>query len=84
MTAGISSDDQRPGRNSSARLSNMVTITGAGDHDRTDWLITTTGIRRETGGPPRANHRKLDWLRDHPNARLCKLLVQRSEASAMP
>jgi hypothetical protein len=23
----------------------MITITGAGDHDRPDWLITMTGIR---------------------------------------
>jgi hypothetical protein len=23
----------------------MITITGAGDHDQTDWLITMTGIR---------------------------------------
>ena len=24
----------------------MITITGLGDHDRPDWLITMTGIRR--------------------------------------
>ena len=24
----------------------MITITGAGDHDRPDWLITMTGIRK--------------------------------------
>jgi hypothetical protein len=24
----------------------MITITGAGDHDQPDWLITMTGIRR--------------------------------------
>jgi len=23
----------------------MITITGLGDHDRPDWLITMTGIR---------------------------------------
>jgi hypothetical protein len=23
----------------------MITITGAGDHDRPEWLITMTGIR---------------------------------------
>jgi hypothetical protein len=26
--------------------SGMITITGAGDHDPPDWLITMTGIRR--------------------------------------
>jgi hypothetical protein len=26
-------------------VSGMITITGAGDHDQPDWLITMTGIR---------------------------------------
>jgi hypothetical protein len=30
---------------SSAQASSMITITGAGDHDQPDWLITMTGIR---------------------------------------
>jgi len=25
----------------------MITITGAGDHDQPDWLITMTGIRKD-------------------------------------
>jgi hypothetical protein len=28
-----------------AEASNVITITGAADHDRPDWLITMTGIR---------------------------------------
>ena len=28
----------------------MITITGLGDHDQLDWLITMTGIRRLTEG----------------------------------
>ena len=31
---------------SSTQVSSMITITGLGDHDRPDWLITMTGIRR--------------------------------------
>jgi len=43
-----------PARLSSPRLSS--TITGPGDHDRPDWLITMTGIRNRLwkfalGGP---------------------------------
>jgi len=30
---------------SSTQVSSMITITGLGDHDRPDWLITMTGIR---------------------------------------
>jgi hypothetical protein len=26
-------------------VSSMITITGAGDHDRPEWLITMAGIR---------------------------------------
>jgi hypothetical protein len=32
-------------KHSSAQASSMITITGAGDHDPPDWLITMTGIR---------------------------------------
>ena len=34
-----------PARHSSAQASSVITITGIGDHDRPDWLITMTGIR---------------------------------------
>ena len=45
-----------PARLSSPRLSSTITITGPGDHDRPDWLITMTGIRNRLwkfalGGP---------------------------------
>ena len=30
---------------SSTQASSVITITGLGDHDRPDWLITMTGIR---------------------------------------
>ena len=36
-----------PARLSSPRLSSTITITGPGDHDRPDWLITMTGIRNQ-------------------------------------
>jgi hypothetical protein len=29
----------------------MITITGAGDHDQPDWLITMTGIRTDVNSP---------------------------------
>ncbi len=32
-------------RHSSAQASSVITITGIGDHDQPDWLITMTGIR---------------------------------------
>jgi heme oxygenase len=34
-----------PARHSSAQASSVITITGIGDHDQPDWLITMTGIR---------------------------------------
>jgi hypothetical protein len=34
-----------PARHSSAQASSVITITGIGDHDQLDWLITMTGIR---------------------------------------
>ena len=33
-------------RASSTQASSTITITGAGDHDQPDWLITMTGSRR--------------------------------------
>ena len=30
---------------SSTQVSSVITITGLGDHDQPDWLITMTGIR---------------------------------------
>jgi hypothetical protein len=30
---------------SSSLVSSVITITGLGDHDQPDWLITMTGIR---------------------------------------
>jgi hypothetical protein len=30
---------------SSTQLRSVITITGLGDHDQPDWLITLTGIR---------------------------------------
>jgi hypothetical protein len=45
----ISGDDQMPRhadrQASSAAACNMITITGIGDHDRLEWLITMNGIR---------------------------------------
>ena len=35
-----------PARHSSAQVRSVITITGLGDHDQPDWLITMTGIRR--------------------------------------
>ena len=39
---------------SSAQVRSVITITGLGDHDQPDWLITMTGIhnQRHAGGPP--------------------------------
>jgi hypothetical protein len=34
-----------PARYSSTQVSSVITITGLGDHDQPDWLITMTGIR---------------------------------------
>jgi hypothetical protein len=34
-----------PARRSSIQASSVITITGAGDHDRPDWLTTMNGIR---------------------------------------
>ena len=34
-----------PARHSSTRASSVITITGLGDHDQPEWLITMTGIR---------------------------------------
>ena len=47
-----------PARHSSAQASSVITITGIGDHDQPDWLITMTGIRiqmldQPLGGDPR-------------------------------
>ena len=36
-----------PARHSSIQVSSVITITGLGDHDQPDWLITMTGIRRQ-------------------------------------
>jgi hypothetical protein len=36
-----------PARHSSAQASSVITITGIGDHDQPDWLITVTGIRTQ-------------------------------------
>jgi hypothetical protein len=45
----ISGDDQMSRhaarQASSAAACNMITITGIGDHDRLEWLITMNGIR---------------------------------------
>jgi uncharacterized membrane protein YfcA len=35
----------------------MITITGAGDHDRPEWLITMTGIRSSMKGWDKARQR---------------------------
>jgi hypothetical protein len=32
-------------RHSSTQVRRVITITGLGDHDQPDWLITMTGIR---------------------------------------
>jgi hypothetical protein len=42
-----------PARYSSTQVSSVITITGLGDHDQPDWLITMTGIR--TLPPPRTS-----------------------------
>jgi hypothetical protein len=34
-----------PARHSSTQVSSVITITGLGDHNQPDWLITMTGIR---------------------------------------
>jgi hypothetical protein len=39
-----------PARHSSVQASSVIKITGLGDHDRPDWLITMTGIRRYRPG----------------------------------
>ena len=36
-------------RYSSTQVSSVITITGLGDHDQPDWLITMTGIRNKAG-----------------------------------
>ena len=45
----VSGDDQMSRhaarQASSAAACNMITITGIGDHDRLEWLITMNGIR---------------------------------------
>ncbi len=38
-------------RHSSAQVRNVITITGLGDHDQPDWLITMTGIRTQEPEP---------------------------------
>ena len=47
----VSGDDQcHPmlrARHSSAQVRSVITITGLGDHDQPDWLITMTGIRSQ-------------------------------------
>jgi hypothetical protein len=35
-------------RHSSTQVRSVITITGLGDHDQPDWLITMTGIRSWT------------------------------------
>jgi hypothetical protein len=35
---------------SSGRVNSMITITGPGDHDRPEWLITMTGMRMAARG----------------------------------
>ena len=39
-------------RHSSTQVSSVITITGLGDHDQPDWLITMTGIRRPVRTEP--------------------------------
>ena len=34
-----------PAKHSSAQARSVITITGIGDHDRPDWLITMNGMR---------------------------------------
>jgi hypothetical protein len=34
-----------PAGHSSIQVSSVITITGLGDHDQPEWLITMTGIR---------------------------------------
>jgi len=36
-----------PARHSSTWVCSVITITGSGDHDQPDWLITMTGIRTD-------------------------------------
>jgi hypothetical protein len=36
-----------PTRHSSVQVSGVITITGAGDHDRPDWTITMAGMRNQ-------------------------------------
>ena len=40
-----------PARYSSTQVSSVITITGLGDHDQPDWLITMTGIRTQPSRP---------------------------------
>ena len=39
-----------PAGHSSIQVSSVITITGLGDHDQPEWLITMTGIRSPTFG----------------------------------
>jgi hypothetical protein len=45
----VSGSDQMPRhaarQTSSVTAGNVITITGTGDHDQPDWLITFTGMR---------------------------------------
>ncbi len=45
-------------QHSSAQVSSVITITGLGDHDQPDWLITMTGIRKEPAELPRSAPRR--------------------------
>jgi hypothetical protein len=38
---------------SSTQVSSVITITGLGDHDQPDWLITMNGIRTLAAAPDR-------------------------------
>jgi hypothetical protein len=38
-----------PAGHSSIQVSSVITITGLGDHDQPEWLITMTGIRTHHG-----------------------------------
>jgi hypothetical protein len=38
-------------RHSSTQVRSVITITGLGDHDQPDWLITMTGIRTSACTP---------------------------------
>ena len=43
-------------RHSSTLVRSVITITGLGDHDQPDWLITMTGIRKRTEPDPTDGH----------------------------